>query len=92
MGYTIFMGLCVGTFKALSDFKEEQSIDRASEEEPRAVQHGTKAKGAVNSTSSGAREKQSGMTRERRPLINITYRLWIQGLVIPDSSPAKRIN
>jgi hypothetical protein len=57
------MGLCVGTFKALIDFEGEPSIGRAPEEEPSTVQHGTKAKGAVGSTSSGTWEKQSGMTQ-----------------------------
>jgi hypothetical protein len=55
----------VDTFKALSDSKGEPSIGRASEEEPSTVKPGTKAKGAVNSTSR-AQEKQPGRTREAK--------------------------
>jgi hypothetical protein len=92
IGYKTFTGLCVDTFKALGDSKGEPSIGRASEEEPRAVQPGMKAKGAVNNPSSRAQEKHSGRTWEAKTSDRYNSQFAdVGGLVIPKST-TKRVN
>jgi hypothetical protein len=58
-GYKIFTGLSEGTFKVLSD-PEAELRGRASRGRLRAVDTGTRAKGAGDSTSTEDREKQPG--------------------------------
>ena len=58
-GYKIFTGLSEGTFKVLSDPKEEIR-GQASRGRPRAVDTGTEGKGAGDSTSTEDREKHLG--------------------------------
>jgi hypothetical protein len=57
--YKIFTGLSEGTFKLLSNPKEEIR-GRAFRGRPRAVDTGMEGKGAGDSTSTEDREKQSG--------------------------------
>jgi hypothetical protein len=90
-GYKIFTGLSEDTFKVLSDLEAELR-GWASREGPRAMDTGTKGKGAGDSTSEDLEKQPGDDPMEAQTLEKHTSQAAVKGILVEPEHAAKRNN